>query len=738
MARYAKISWVISMLVGMAMGCSAEDGTRRGAASQVPAGGVGGSGAGGFGGAGGPGAGAGGGVPQDVVGAPLPATSTPFVRDDTGGSGLDQGTLDALKLGGASCTTKLLYPYANTIFPNGIISPPFQWEGATEAAYVRIGYAGTDLVRYEFAVGPSDPGELRVPQEAWNEVGRRASDKPLLVTLSVKSAGAVSTCELPLVIAPGVMKGSVYYNTYSAPGARNLNQGAVMRITIGLSDAEIYEQYNGTELVMSGTGPCISCHSVSANGTTMVASLHNYALSIGGGDYGGGNMYYQGGTGGGTMSNGKSFKAFVYPVQDAPEPPSTMELPNAEFSALYPDGSRVLTMGNPQCTGGSDTFPRAPNNFPLVEGPDHARVLDTRTGMEVPSSGLNPDWYMWMPQFSPDGKMVAFNHAKPDGAGGNDRRELAVMDYDYATNTFSNLRVVASRLGVDPSVDYMPALAGAGATGPGIGGCMIPAGQSDVGAIPRGSCTGPCYPGYPFFTPDSKGIVFSLTSEPDFASAFPGRDAPATSELWYTRVDSGMTVRLDRANASLDPKDLSTNYFPTVLPVQVGGYFWAFWTSRRSFGNKLDATATVLAGLGLPPGFAIPGIGGLEAIKKRIWVTAIRPPSDEGEFAGAALVDPSAPGFYLEGQSESGNVRAFATLAPCVGTGAVCTSGLDCCSGFCHVAEGAFDGTCTEEVPMCSKLDERCDTAADCCPPAEGQAANLCLGGYCGFIKPPE
>ena len=79
------------------------------------------------------------GAQAQAAGVPLPATTTPFERDDTAGSGLDQGTIDALKQGGAACNTNVIYPYGGTVFPNGVISPPFQWEGAAEAAHVRVG-----------------------------------------------------------------------------------------------------------------------------------------------------------------------------------------------------------------------------------------------------------------------------------------------------------------------------------------------------------------------------------------------------------------------------------------------------------------------------------------------------------------------------------------------------------------------------------------------------------------------
>ncbi len=668
--------------------------------------------------------------PGTVMMAPPPPTidpsAAPYAQDDTAMSGLDPNTITALKGGGGACAVTVTYPYEGTMFPGGLASPIIMWTGAADAVYVHFTYDQSDKVDYQFAAAGANPGELQIPRTAWNEITRRTNNQNLNVTLNTISGGTVGSCAMHWRIAPGNMVGAIYYNTYQAPPPGVMDEGAVMQLSLG-STAVIYKQFTGTINAVPSEGPCYSCHSVSFDGRTLVASFHDYSL--------------------------KQFHVEKYDVTMMTQPMATGMVNNANFGALTPKGDRILAMGNPECTAGSDTFPRKPNNFPLVEGPAVARVLDTATGMDTGAQGLNPDYYMWMPQFSPNGDKVVFNHAKPDGQGGTDRRELAIMDYDDASNTFSNLQVIVSAGSmpgiVAPSTDYSPVPALAGQVPCGVDMCgpdpmsttacdpsmlPIPGIPGDVGAIPGGSCTGPCYPAWPFFTPDGKAVVFSMISEPDFAQAFPGRDTPSLSELWYVDLDTLETVRLDNANTGLKDIDKLNNYYPTVMPVAVGGYFWVFWTAVRDYGDKLA---------GRDPNMAVSDAIA-EAIKKRIWVAAIKPklpPVMTGEVQTVPqtgpLTDPSLPGFYLDGQSESGNVRAFAALNPCLDNGATCTSGLDCCCGYCLEDDGQTQGTCSCEVPKCAKINDKCTTNADCCPPLhETDSTPLCIGGFCNFIAP--
>jgi hypothetical protein len=177
-------------------------------------------------------------------------------------------------------------------------------------------------------------------------------------------------------------------------------------------------------------------------------------------------------------------------------------------------------------------------------------------------------------------------------------------------------------------------------------------------------------------------------------------------DLYIVELASGQWTRLDRAGARVNPvfpgRDEGHDFYPTVSPVAAGGYFWLFFTSRRQFGNTQVVNLEDAAG-------------------KNIWVSALRMAAAPGE-------DPSSPAFFLPGQElVSGNHRAFAALEPCRADGADCTSGVDCCSGFC------IDGKCgVPDVPRCSGLDEACDTSADCCE----EDRTVCIGGFCSYIIP--
>jgi hypothetical protein len=329
-------------------------------------------------------------------------------------------------------------------------------------------------------------------------------------------------------------------------------------------------------------------------------------------------------------------------------------------------------------TGG--IFPAAQGNNPGMVGPKSDVMFDTKTGAAITVSGLAVKYAM-MPMFSPDGTKIVFNDYD-NGTG----HSLMVQDFDAATNTFSN-----------PKSIYK-------------------------------STTG--YPGWPFFTPDSASVVFALnapgtpetgqTLDPgsNFASLkAPPLQAAATDinngDLYIVSLATGTAVPMDEANGyhgspatSYMPypgRDEHYNFYPTVSPVAAGGYFWAFFTSRRQYGNVMADSSGAVP----DPVF--------NTETKKIWVSAI---------SIEANGDPSHPAFYLPGQeAPSGNIRAFAALAPCIANGATCTSGIDCCGGYCT------NGTCSKPA-TCSTVDNKCTTTADCCM----GLGLMCIGGFCSTV----
>jgi hypothetical protein len=374
----------------------------------------------------------------------------------------------------------------------------------------------------------------------------------------------------------------------------------------------------------------------------------------------------------------------------AANPPGTSAGARTAFGALYPDGSKylatsvVVPVGHAELAQGAGASP-------------DAALYDTASGMVVPDTGIPVG--ALMPMFSPDGTRLVFNDYAIDSAHG-----LALMDYDVKLHKASGHRVLAR--------------------------------ESDS-----------MRPGWPFFLPDGKAVVYVRTDGADFSGngAFVGAGSltgllgpllgpftPLTSlpiagpvsDLQIVDVATGKVNVLARAmgfeNAAaaasgttylpFGTEDLHGNYFPTVSAVAAGGYFWVFFDSIRHYGN-----------LGL---------------QRQLWGAAIdiRP---DGSYQG----DPSHPAFYLPGQEfGAGNHRAFAALDPCKKDGDSCTSGIDCCGGFCSLPASASEfsegvGSCSPKKDSCAKRDERCSVSADCCPPTPGQPANSCIAGFCAFVS---
>jgi hypothetical protein len=565
---------------------------------------------------------------QDAAGVP-PMTSS-IDRCTTGAaSGLTAAQVNMLLAGGSAGSLRYLYPYAQTIFPRGLIAPTLMWDGGkADFVYVHI---KSSLFEYKGCLAPTADGQILLPQDVWNAAGAHAQGAadPFAVSLTLIASGTVTgPITEPIIIAPATLKGSLYYNSYTTKllsGTAGVG-GAVLRITPG-QNATVFLGQNG----------CTGCHAVSANGTRMVADP--------------------------LMSGGGSTYALTTTVTTNPAP-LVANAPNATFTGIYPDGS--LYVGNAHPNGGLGGPRPGP---PATIGPADAALYETDTGNVVNGAGI-PTGAM-MSTFSPDGKLLAFtDNAIASGQG------MATMSFDKASRKASGYKQVFQV--TDKST----------------------------------------YPGWPFFLPDNAGLIFAIGATADYSGggaglgigAIIGAAAAPASDLFVLDIASGTSTLLAKAmgfassadaasNKTYLPygasEELHHNYDPTASPVAAGGYFWIFFDSYRHYGN-----------LGL---------------QRQLFCAAI-----DVATGGKYTTDPSHPAFFVTGQElGTGNHRAFTALDPCHASGATCTTGVDCCGGFCT------DGMCGVSVPRCSNIDETCSATQKCCDPAA-----QCINGFCETPPP--
>jgi hypothetical protein len=593
----------------------------------------------------------------------LPEASTSLVSINNCPGTLAASMVTALEAAPAnSGSMKWLYPYNNTVFPGGILAPVLQWAqtGTPTGVYIHL---HSTLFDYKGCFAGSSPTNIQVPTTPWETAWVQSQGKadPISVELATSTGGTIASSTTSWIFAKGSLAGDVYYNTYGSklvPGQMNVSNGAVMVIPKGASQpkAVLY-----TAAGASPFGPCVSCHSLSANGSMLVAQQHFYPNT--------------------DPLNGKGSMSFNLTTTPAPNPTTPLASTLNDdwgLSAVFPDGTFLLTAGEPENTSGNPIFPGVPGDNPGMIGPKPSVFYNTSTAAMTTPSGLDTPYAM-MPVFSPDGKHLVYNNDQGIDAGAIEGHTLAVADFDGVT-TFSNVKQIFS----DPTY----------------------------------------YPGWPFFTPDDKQVIFSLGDNNNFATEVPPANLTLNhAQLYIVDVASGTSHRLDtvegyNADGStylpFPSRDEKLDFYPTVNSIATGGYFWVYFTSRRAYGNVYQGSAPPSATAAYDPN------GGVESDvgTKSIWAAAI-------DIGAAPGTDPSHPAFYMPGQEiGSGNIRAFPALAPCAANGLTCETGLDCCGGSCA------SGKCG--VPVgCADTDGKCTAAIPCCDKTQG-----CYGGYCVATQP--
>jgi hypothetical protein len=598
-----------------------------------------------------------------------------------GGAVSDAGTLAALGAPSSSGSAQglgFLYPYDGTVWPRGILAPLLQWTWSTgDADAIQIKLAttsGSFTWTGTFGRPPilaTTGGKfirMPIPQDVWamatstagGPTPTQAVDR-LGVSLTVAKGGqGYGPVTETWTVAPGLLDGIIYYNSYGTQLAQNLGGavggngmfgGAVLSIHVGDTGPKLAAGASGN------TSACRVCHSVAAQGSRLVAQ------------HGDGNGYP-------TSSN--------YDLLTTGNVEHVMTH-NATFPGMYPDGSMALTAGGLLLPLPTDTTPL------------------TVSGLSSFSSDLGT------PAFSPDGKHVVTNPMTASSTVTGAAQQLWVLDFAQSTGAFSNPVLVVDDKGKPTD------------TRPGWG-AFLPDGKSVV--FQHQSAAGSDGNGNDLHTRKGEKSQIGWTSAADASHVTSLDQLNGKGYLPKLATPISMTCTGDGVSVGgIDPDhgdDVDVNYEPTVNPLPAGGYVWVVFTSRRMYGSVADIPpycsdprgvdlvknitpkklwVSAIDVNGTPgtdashPAFYLPGQELLAGNARAFWVQA--PCLADG--ASCLTGDQCCNGYCEQGAGDAGLVCGNKPPnATCSQQGDKCTTSADCClttnaciNGYCEQASSA-------------------------------------------------
>ena len=288
----------------------------------------------------------------------------------------------------------LLYPYDKTVFPRGLTAPVLQWNGGG-AADVYYLHATSTTFEYE-AWGtvppPSRYAFPTMPTDVWKKLTDSTTGAITLDVQRYDGATAYKAKTQTWTIAPANLAGTIYY--------WEVNSGNVVRIKPGDTAPQDFLQ-------KPAGVTCVACHSVSKDGSRMVASFHGGWSPWG---------TFEAATGASLFSSGTA----------------------SGFEAISPNGSHVLWRHWNDGGFGSTGY------LSLSTYDSTAELLQLDPGGGAPS---HPAW-------SGDGAKIAFA-VRTDGNGLDfTQSTLWITDVDLAVPSFANTKQIVVNDATRPTLTY--------------------------------------------------------------------------------------------------------------------------------------------------------------------------------------------------------------------------------------------------------------------------------------------
>jgi hypothetical protein len=662
---------------------------------------------------------------------------------------------------GADAKLQILYPYNKTVFPLAMPPPLIQWadNGTPYYAKVTLQYpsTGTPIFTWSEIVSENGPlsspynllptalpvkggGRAQIPSLAWKTFQNAAAGSDALISVqTLESNQGTLPQSVTIHFAPAQLKGTIYYQSYDTnlvslpPPA-----GAILSIAVG----------SLTPTVIDGSTACRVCHTVSAQGNTLLVNegdANSYETEV-------------------SLALPSSTETVLPANNDG----------RFTWPAVSPDGTLLFTSSGDSASNAMFGEYGQTAAYEYVSG-----LYSVSTGAPVSTSGLAPGLQVRWPTFATDTSAVAFNYDSYDGLS-LAQMTLTPNTPSAGTWTFSAPTVLftppalvgsygyTTAGGMASFPSYMPAgqngivfvdwLHSACAFDPGqscayglnntdfthnigppaelwwvsTGTPPVPArldNANGFGYLPQG------YNGHGLagttVGPTASGCTPSPTNPcanpSDQAGGFPSM-SQLTSLTTYNCAEDLLTV-LGNGN------DARENFLPSVNPQVTGGYQWMVFMSRRMYGN-----VSTINPYGSDPRHVSEIVSAANpryVEPKKLWVAAMNANPVPGS-------DPSYPAFYLEGQElYAGNSRGYWVLPQCVASSTtlssanLCTSTQDCCQT--PAATCALDIPVTSNPPTshcvpstsyaCKADGATCNVDGDCCNLAS--EGTRCAGGIC-------
>ncbi|HEY2515516.1 MAG TPA: hypothetical protein VGI39_31830 [Polyangiaceae bacterium] len=475
----------------------------------------------------------------------------------------------------------LAYPYDRTVFPRGVGEAPLMWLGAA-AGDVYLVHLSSATFDYQAFFG-APAGRYDFDATIWQKFTDSTSGAASMKLARWNGSAATVVADQSWTIAPGSMRGTVYY--------WSVNAESVVRLTGG---ATAPENFLGSSGPAENHAPyCPSCHTVSADGSRLVMNE---------------------GTWGASPSPEEA--SYLYDLRtDASAGPF---LPNAHTSICESDGCPSewgLAAVSPDGTTVVENFSPLRGQIGQTTG-----AFDSSSAQPIAGSGLEGK-PLCMPAFSPDGLLLAYVDCAT--------MDLRAFDWDPAAKKATNDRLLeaSAHNAGSPQIQY-PTVSPdhqwvAYARGPALGslgnpGDLYVASVASAGSeVALAALNGTGYP----FAAGARDL--DLNFEPTFAPVASGgyfwivfhsrrtwgnaitkaayvKEGSGVKQLWVSAFDQSPRAGVDPSHAAFHLPGQATTLANGMDPINMRAY-WALGPCKedgQACGSGSDCCGGYCAGSG--------------------------------------------------------------------------------------------------------------------------------------------